>query len=332
MRVLVTGAAGLYGSHLVTRLLKSPNIAHVVALDNCSRGYERPPFTGEEATSPKCTIFRRDYQDLTAGTIDTLQVHVLVHMAASISVDESMVVPEKYLVNNEIGGARLIRELVQTRTRPHLILASSAEVYGDPVYVPIDTDHPKRPTNVYAVTKHAVENHALVANQWNGYPVTIIRNFNTFGPNALPGEYAGVIRQFIGQALRGEPLVVFNGGTQTRDFMYIEDGISAYEQVIARHAALSGQILNIGTGFETSIRDLAEMILAETGSTGGLRYEEGRPADIARLLADISATEMALDWIPQYSLFKGLRETIAWHRELSAEAVEVEAYATPIAG
>jgi len=332
MRVLITGAAGLYGSHLLSRLLKSSTISHVVALDNCSRGYERPPFAGEEARSPRCSIYRRDYQDLTAGTIDSLQVDVVVHTAASISVDESMVAPEKYLVNNEIGGARFIRELAQTRTRPHLILASSAEVYGDPVYVPIDIDHPKRPGNVYAVTKHAVENHALVAHQWEGYPVTIIRNFNTFGPNALPGEYAGVIRQFIGKALRGEQLVVFNRGAQTRDFMYIEDGISAYEQAIARHAALSGQILNIGTGVETSIRDLAEMILAQTGSQGGLRYEDGRPADIARLVADITATQSALGWTPQYSLSEGLGETIAWYRELQAEAADVEAYATPVAG
>jgi UDP-glucose 4-epimerase len=300
----------------VTRLLKSEEIAHVFALDNLSRSYEVPPFTSVESASSRCSIIRSDYQELTSDRIDALQVDVLVHFAASISVDESMVVPEKYVLNNEVGGAQLVERLAKSRTRPHLILASSAEVYGDPDYVPIDIAHPKQPANAYAVTKLAVENHALVANRWYGYPLTILRNFNTFGPNTLPGEFAAVIPKFINAALRDEDLIVFNGGSQTRDFIFVEDAVTAYEHAIHRHATLDGRIFNVGTGVETSIKQLAQLILEQTGSRAKLVELNGRPADLARLCADVADTKQALDWEPRHPFAAGLERTIAWHQAI----------------
>ena len=221
---------------------------------------------------------------------------------------------EEYFKNNEYGTFRFMQTLVRTKKRPLLIYASSPEVYGNPIYTPMDTNHPMLPRSIYAVTKLAAEKHCYAMYQWYGYPVVIMRNFNTFGENQDISGNAGVISSFLVKAIKGEPLVIHNRGEQTRDFQYIKDAVHAYVLVTEKGKKLAGEIFNIGTGKQTSIKDVAEMILDTTGSSSEIIYQEGRLADLMSLEADYSEIKKKTGWEPRYSLKEGLRRTAGWYR------------------
>ena len=151
-----------------------------------------------------------------------------------------------------------------------------------------------------------------------GHPVVVIRNFNTFGPHQNLVGYPAVIPAFIVRALRGEPLRVEGGGTQTRDFMYIDDAVDAYARVLAAGPRLAGSVFNIGTGQETSIRDLAEIIVGVTGSTSAVEVMPGRRSDLPALCADTGRIERELGWRAETPLATGIARMADWLREVDA--------------
>ncbi len=314
--MLVTGAAGLYGVHLVDALVRRQDVERVIAVDNFSRHFDVPdPFLPSDEAAAKVQLHRRRFQDLTTHDLNRWEVDAVIHLAAYVSIDESMEQPWRYFQNNEQGTFHLARVLMASERRPVLIYASSPEVYGAPRYVPLDEDHPSYPKSVYAVTKLAAEKHCQSLYQWYGYPVIIIRNFNTFGENQNTAGHAAVIPSFIAKALGGQPLTIQGEGTQTRDFMYVKDAVRAYCQVLDGRDRLAGQTLNIGTGTETSIESLARIIIDLTGSPSSIVKTKARQGDLPRLLADISRIKALTGWEPQYTLTEGLRRTIAWYEK-----------------
>jgi len=315
MRVLITGAAGLYGIHLVDELVKKEDVSHVIGIDDFSREYfEKDPFIKSEGFYQKFKLVEGKFHDLTLEEIDEMNLDVVIHLAAHISIPESMERQEEYFKNNEYGTFRFIQTLVKTKRWPLLIYASSPEVYGNPIYTPMDINHPMLPRSIYAVTKLAAEKHCYAMNQWYGYPVVIMRNFNTFGENQDISGNAGVISNFLVKALRGEPLIIHNQGEQTRDFQYVKDAVHAYVLVIKRGRELSGGIFNIGTGKQTAIKDVADMILDITESSSKIVYQKGRLADLMSLEADYSEIREKTGWEPRYSLKEGLKRTAEWYR------------------
>ena len=315
MRILVTGAAGLYGVHLVDELVRREEVSQVIGVDDFSREYfEKDPFIKSEEFKQKFKFIEGKFYDLTLEEIDEMNLDVVVHLAAYISIPESMERQEDYFKNNEYGTFCFIQTLVKTKKWPLLTYGSSPEVYGNPIYTPMDINHPMLPRSIYAVTKSAAEKHCYAMYQWYGYPVVIMRNFNTFGENQDIGGNAGVVSNFMVKALRGEPLIVHNRGEQTRDFQYVKDAVHAYVMVIEKGKDLVGEIFNIGTGKQTSIKDLAEMILAITGSSSKIIYQQGRVADLVSLEADYSEIKSKTGWEPRYSLEEGLKRTAEWYR------------------
>lgn len=316
MRVLVTGAAGLYGVHLVDALVKKDHISHVIGVDDFSR-----PFFDEDVfyhcpeLHNKFGLIRGRFQDLTVEDLDALNLDAVVHLAAGISIPESMHKPEDYFFNNEYGTFKLLNGLLRTKNHPLLIYASSPEVYGNPQYVPMDINHPMNPRSIYAVTKLAAEKHCRAIHDWYGYPVIIIRNFNTFGENQNVEDYSPVIPSFIKNALLGEPLIVEGDGTQTRDFQYVKDAVQAYVLVLEDWKNLVGRIFNIGTGVQTSIADLAKMIVRLCDSSSEIIFRPGRPADLFSLEADISETTKLIGWKPKFTVEEGLKRTIPWFKK-----------------
>ena len=315
MRALITGAAGMYGFNLTRRLLRDAPSASVVAVDDFSRAFPGgEPLTPEVEAGRAIEVVQRDYADLTTDELNRWAPDVIVHFAASISVPESMDRPHGYFANNEAGTFRFAHAIADMTRPPLLVYASSPEVYGAPVRVPMDEDHPLRPVTVYAVTKAACEMHCLALNRWWGHPVVVIRNFNTFGPHQNIEGYPAVTVAFARRALRGQPLTLENGGRQTRDFTYIDDAVDAYARVIAKGATLAGSVFNIGTGRETSIRQVAETVLAVTGSDSRIVETPGRRTDLPALRADASRIRRATGWQPATPFDEGMRRTVAWLR------------------
>lgn len=316
MRVLITGAAGLYGVHTVAELVSGAKTGKIFALDDMSRSFlGKDPFIRPEGFAEKVQIMKRDFRTLKAKEIDTMKLDVIVHFAAHVSIDESMVNPQKYFDNNELGTFNLCRELLAGKTKPALIYASSPEVYGNPLHTPMDELHPLSPRSVYAVTKLAAEKHCLSMFEWDNYPVNVIRNFNTFGENQNLWGYSAVIPAFISRALKGQPLQVSGDGTQTRDFLYVKDAARAYRILAEKGGSLKGEIFNIGTGKQTSVNELAEKIMRVTGSESEIEYVKPRGGDLRALEAGISKISSRLNWSPKYGLEQGLKETAEWYKK-----------------
>ena len=316
MHILVTGGAGFIGSHLVPRLVARGHQVRI--LDSLTEQIHGVDANFSEALRGQAECRRGDVTDRddVAGALDGIDA--VVHLAASVSIPESMESPNEYFLNNEYATFRFVHTLVKVKQRPVLIYASSPEVYGNPKYTPMDTEHPLYPRSVYAVTKLASEKHCRAIYEWYDYPVIVIRNFNTFGENQNIWGYTAVIPMFIHRALRGEPIEIHGDGLQTRDFMYVKNAVGAYEEVISRARELSGGIFNIGSGQQLAIRDLAVRVIEMTGSKSELVSRPSRLADIFALHADIEETLKVLRWKPAYTFEQGLERTIAWYRTFVA--------------
>lgn len=205
---------------------------------------------------------------------------------------------------------------MRTKNWPLIVYASSPEVYGNPIYTPMDINHPMLPRSIYAVTKLAAEKHCKAMHEWYKYPVVIIRNFNTFGENQDISNHAGVISKFILNALTQRPLTIHDSGEQTRDFQYVKDAVRAYSLVITPDKRFSGEVFNIGTNSQTSIKQLAELIKELTGSPSPISNQPGRSADLMSLEADYSLIHQKTGWEPRFSLEDGLKRTIHWYKKL----------------
>jgi nucleoside-diphosphate-sugar epimerase len=311
MNILITGSAGLYGRHLVNLLSKQDNIEKIIGIDNLSRRFFEEPWR----TAPKYEMFDQKYQEITPQFIDQNEINVIVHLAASVSIPESMDEPKKYFENNERGTFDLTQTLLKTKSQPALVYASSPEVYGNPLYVPMDESHTLKPKSVYAVTKLAAEKHCMSLWEWYKYPVVTIRNFNTYGENQNVWGYSAVIPAFIESALKNNPLKIEGDGNQTRDFMYVGDAINAYLSVINNLHKSQGKIFNIGTGQHTSIIDLAQEIISLTKSKSKISYVKARLGDIPDFNANTNYIRKNLHWKPSITLDEGLKKTINWYRK-----------------
>ncbi len=317
MKLIITGAAGLYGVHMVDALAKMASVEKIVGVDDLSRNFfSADPFLKSESKDKKFELIKMDYADLDTKKIDEIEPDAVVHLAASVSIPESMDNPWKYFNNNESGTFKLTQILLASKTQPFLIYASSPEVYGNPKYVPMDENHPLNPTSTYAVTKLACEKHCMSLWEWYKYPVTSIRNFNTYGENQNIWGYSAVIPAFIKSALENKPLKIEGDGRQTRDFMYVADAVEAYKMVIENRRASIGETFNIGTGVDTSINDLAEKIISLTKSSSKITYAPGRSGDLRALRANIEHIKSKIGWEPKTDLAEGLKKTIEWYKKI----------------
>jgi UDP-glucose 4-epimerase len=324
LNVIITGAAGLYGTHLVANLVLDPEIGHIYAMDNYSRRFlKSDPFLRVDGFDKKVTIEDRYFQSIKAKELDKRKIDVIIHLAAFISVPESMeseANQDRYLDNNVRGILKLLQEIDECdrmpEDKPLLIYSSSPEVYGKPQFTPMTEEHPLNPCSVYAATKVAAEKLICSYQEWDSFPAVIIRNFNTYGPNQNNGRAGAVTAIFIDKALHNTPIHIEGDGRQTRDFQYVKDAVTAYAMVAKTGSRLAGSIFNIGSGVQTSIRDMAALIVELAGSTSEITFTPGRSCDLMALEADCTKIRKAVGWEPKYTLRDGLIETIRWYRDL----------------
>jgi len=273
----------------------------VVVVDTLERATSRALVKLREADIPviKCDV-RDEY------TMKSLVENsdVVVHAAAYVSVEESFQKPAEYIANNVGGTASVAKSCLEHSKL--LVHFSSAAVYGNPVKTPIPEDHPLRPLSPYGLSKLMSEQVVEFYGRL-GLKYTIIRPFNVYGAGQSEA-YAGVVTKFITSACRGEPLVVYGDGLQTRDFIHVDD-VSRLVELVIEKAPL-GEVLNVGSGVPTRIVDLARIIIKLVGASVEVVHAPPRPGDIRESWADITKARRLLGFHPRVLLEEGLRATI----------------------
>jgi len=299
--ILVTGGAGFIGSHL-TRVLSSDN--DVTVYDSLTTG--RRNNISEEATLIEADI--RDEATLEDAVADA---EVIFHEAALVSVAESIKTPKESHTATATGTLNVLEAGRKHNTR--VVIASSAAIYGHPEDSPIDETHPKVPTSPYGLDKLTADHYTCLYHDIYDLDTIALRYFNVYGPGQTGGDYAGVIAIFIQQALNNEPITVHGDGSQTRDFVFIDDVVQA--NLAASQTDYVGKPYNVGTGESVSIRELAELIQELIDTDSDIVHTDSRTGDINHSKADISKAKSKLDYTPTVSLREGLKQTIEWYRK-----------------
>ncbi len=316
MRVLVTGAAGLCGTHLVQRLISEPEVSMVYGVDNFTRGHPlAEKYVVPDTWRDKYQLLFKRYQDLTIKEINNLDLDVVIHAAAYNSSQESMNTPGEYFSNNDHGTLLFLEKLLQTKNKPFFIFLSTAEVYGNPQVECVSEETNLTPLNFFAATKVCGENYCSVFSNWHNYPLAIIRLSKVYGEEQSPLGYTSVIGNFINKALSDEPLVVYGNGLQRRDFIYAGDVGTAIVCIVKACQKTVSGTFNVGSGHLTTIEELAGSIIRIIGSKSEVIKLPPIREDIHGFTLDVTKIEKLIGWRPKVDLDDGLRRTIRWQKE-----------------
>jgi UDP-glucose 4-epimerase len=302
MRILVTGGAGFIGSHIVEHF---QGRAEVRVLDNLRSGF-RHNLAGFAHEFIEASILDR------AAVRRAMQgVDYVFHLAAMISVPESMAKPLECDEINTRGTLIVLEEAAQAGVKK-LVLSSSAAIYGDnPVVPKVETMFPE-PKSPYAITKLDGEYYCKLFTAEKRLATASLRYFNVFGPRQDPkSQYAAAVPIFIHRALRHEPITIFGDGEQTRDFIYVKD-IAAANAFFATQSPATG-VFNVAYGGRITINDLARNICALTQSRSVIQYAPERPGDVKHSMAAVDRLREA-GFQPQGNLRDGLRDTVEFFR------------------
>ncbi|RFU38230.1 NAD-dependent epimerase/dehydratase family protein [Actinomadura logoneensis] len=301
MRVLVTGAAGFIGSHLVDRLLADGN--EVAGVDDLSTGRN-----GNDAIE----LWRMDVADpALADRVAAFRPEVVCHLAAQVSVRVSVGDPLADARTNVVGTANVL-EAARLAGARKVVFTSSCAVYGVPDGLPVPPDAELRPASPYAASKVAGEVYAGMYSALHGLDHTILTLANVYGPRQTPEGEAGVVSIFTDALLAGRPTRVYGDGKQTRDYVYVLDVVDAFARATGDGA--SGLRLNVGTGLQTTDRDLHTLVARAAGAPDDPAFAPPRLGDLPAMAIDASRTTETLGWRPRTSLPDGLAATVAWAR------------------
>jgi UDP-glucose 4-epimerase len=300
MNFLITGAAGFLGSSLANQLAREGH--QVRGLDDLSTG-------DPQALVPDVHFTRGDVSDRPKLWTLLQEVDVVYHLAARVSVPESVLYPRDYN-NVNVGGTVALMEAMRDVGVRRVVLASSGAVYGDLGVQTLTESITPNPRSPYAVSKLAAEYYVRTIGGLWGIETVSLRIFNAYGPGQhLPASHPPVVPHYLKQALRGGTLVAHGDGSQTRDYVYVDDVISA---LVAAATApnINGLVINVGSGVETSIRDLIKTVLDVTGSKAEVIYNAQTSGGVSRMRADLTLAQEKLSYRPSIKLDDGLRLTI----------------------
>ena len=314
--ILVTGGAGFIGSHTVDRLVAAGH--RVVVVDDLRTG-KRANLAhhgalrfaaGSPVELVVADVSHGLFAPLAAVTAAHGPIARAIHLAAQVSVVHSLANPLVDVAVNYVGTVQVL-EYARAAGVKKVAFASSAAVYGDTPVVPVVEDAPCRPLSPYGVDKLASELMLGAYAATHGVAATPLRFFNVYGPRQDPSSpYSGVISIFADRARAGKPLTIFGDGQQTRDFVYVGDVARA---VVAAAMADGGDgtAMNIGTGRETTVRQLAELIVGLAGTGVAISHAPARAGEIVRSLAAVARVEATLGWRAEVALPDGLARTLA---------------------
>jgi NAD dependent epimerase/dehydratase len=309
-KVLVTGAGGFIGSHLVEKLLsENCQVTAFVHYNSLNRWGWIESLSRENRDSIR--VFTCDIRDPNGIRNAMKGMDVVFHLAALIGIPYSYHSPDTY-VDTNIKGTLNILQSARDLGVQKVIHTSTSEVYGTAQFVPITEDHPVNPQSPYAATKSGADFLALSFYRSFGTPVSIIRPFNTYGPRQ---SARAVIPSILMQILKGNREIKLGDLSPTRDLNYVDDTVQGFIRAAGVDGSI-GTVIHLGTGTEISIGDLARKIAGILGKEISIQSTEERKrpekSEVERLLADNSRAQKILDWKPAWSLDEGLKETIKW--------------------
>ena len=314
--VLVTGGAGFIGSHTVDRLVAAGS--RVVVLDDLRTG-KRANLAGHGAlTFASGAPVELVVADVSHGLFAPLApitaahgpIDRIVHLAAQVSVVHSLANPLVDVAVNYVGTVQVL-EYARAAGVRKVVFASSAAVYGDTAHVPVPEDVPCRPLSPYGVDKLASELMLRAYASTHGLASTPLRFFNVYGPRQDPGSpYSGVISIFADRARAGRPITIFGDGAQTRDFVYVGDVARAVVTAAFTDGG-DGTAMNVATGQETTVRHLAETVVALAGTDVAITHAPARAGEIVRSLAQVERAAADLGFTAEVALRPGLAATLA---------------------
>ena len=300
MNFLITGVAGFLGAALANKLAREGH--QVRGIDDLSTG-------NPQALSPDVHFTRGDVNDRPKLWTLLQEVDCVYHLAARVSVQESVLYPREYNAVN-VGGTVSLMEAMRDVGVRRVVFISSGAVYGDQDLQPLQEGTHPNPRSPYAVSKLAAEYYVRTIGDLWGMETVSLRVFNAYGPGQhLPASHPPLIAHFLHQVMRGGTLVVHGDGTQTRDYVFVDDVVRC---MIAASTAsdINSLVINVGRGTETSIREIVRLVLQESGGDAEVLYNPRSNPGVSRMCADLTLAKKVLGYQPSVALEDGIRLTL----------------------
>jgi len=310
-RVLVTGGAGFISSNVIRHLLA--NTPHeVVSLDALTYAGNLENLA-EVMSHERLAFVHGDIRDAELVRDVVAEVDVIVNAAAESHVEKSIAEGASEFVTTNVEGTQILLDAIRETPVERFLLVSSSEVYGTAERAPMDEEHPLNPRSPYAATKAGGDRLAYSYFVTYDLPIVIVRPFNNYGPRQHPEK---VIPRFVTQALCGEPLTVHGDGHASRDWLFVDDDAEAIEALIdAPLDSVAGEVVNVATGIDISVADIASLMLEVVGSDAGVVHVPERPGQVDRHIGSTDKLERLTGWRARTSFEAGLERTVAWYRE-----------------
>lgn len=312
-KILITGAGGFIGSHLVEALVEKGCQVRAFVHYNSFNRWGWLDYT-DKKIKDSIEIFAGDIRDTNGVRESIRDIDVVFHLAALIGIPYSYHSPDTYLDTNIRGTLNILQSAREFEVEK-VIHTSTSEVYGTAQFVPITEKHPINPQSPYSATKAAADFLVLSFNRSFNLPVTVIRPFNIYGPRQ---SARAIIPTIITQIISGKKKINIGSTYPTRDLTYVKDTVDGFIKIAESDKSI-GEVINIGNNFEISVKDLINLISKIMNAKIEIMIEEKRvrpiKSEVERLWADTKKARELFNWKPRYSLEQGLKKTIEWFCE-----------------
>ena len=321
-KILITGGLGFIGSNIAHQALKEG--AEITLYDACIEPYGWN-FANIKEIKNDVEFLKKDIRDETALKKAVKGKDIVFHMAAQVGREISMENPELDIETNCYGSLYLAKACAEAANGAKVVFAGSRGQIGEPIYLPVDESHPAEPTDIYGINKLAAEKYLLLYGKVYDFPVVSLRLNNVYGPRCqMRKNFYGILNWFMKNAMCDEDITVYGQGSQTRDYVYIDDVVNAF-LLAAKSPKSNGETYFVGSGVETVFLDMVKEVIAAVGkgSYSHIPFPPQRESiDIKRFVVSYGKIYQHLGWKPTYSLKEGVKRTFEFYQERLSEYLD----------